>query len=345
MRINWLQAKYYYYDGYGCFGTKLMRKANRAGLEIAPMLADTAHEMPGWMQRLAGIDYTRLSLSLMPPHCMPGLPGRQWGYTMTEAAGLPDGWADALNNHVERVIVPCEWLVDVFRNGGVMRPIDVVYGGVDPVEFPLVDKPNYTDQPYTFMSLGDRGTRKGHDLVWRAFCMAFTEKDDVRLVQKQRAYDRTHAPIIDNTASEDNMVRKVAVWAEDVESMADVYTFADCFVFPSRGEGWGMPPREAACMGIPTIVTNWSGLAVGIEHWATRAIENYTLADAPTIPYALKGQWAVADVEEVAAHMRWCYENREVAYAKAREGALWLREHMSWEISAQALIALLERYN
>jgi hypothetical protein len=141
------------------------------------------------------------------------------------------------------------------------------------------------------------------------------------------------------------MTRKVAIWAEDVESMADVYAHADCFVFPSRGEGWGMPPREAACMGVPTIVTRWSGLEVGIDHWATRTLDTFTKSKAPTQKDALKGQWVTADVDELVEHMRWCYEHRDEAWNKAAEGAAWLRENQSWELSAKALIDLMERYN
>jgi glycosyltransferase involved in cell wall biosynthesis len=38
-----------------------------------------------------------------------------------------------------------------------------------------------------------------------------------------------------------------------------LYTGADAFVLPSRGEGWGRPHIEAMAMGLPTIATNWSG--------------------------------------------------------------------------------------
>jgi len=37
------------------------------------------------------------------------------------------------------------------------------------------------------------------------------------------------------------------------------YQDADAFVLPTRGEGWGLPAAEAMAVGLPTIVTNWSG--------------------------------------------------------------------------------------
>ena len=37
------------------------------------------------------------------------------------------------------------------------------------------------------------------------------------------------------------------------------YRGADAFVLASHGEGWGRPALEAMAMGLPSIVTNWSG--------------------------------------------------------------------------------------
>lgn len=38
-----------------------------------------------------------------------------------------------------------------------------------------------------------------------------------------------------------------------------LFKSADCFVLPTRGEGWGLPVVEAMAMELPVIVTNWSG--------------------------------------------------------------------------------------
>ena len=39
--------------------------------------------------------------------------------------------------------------------------------------------------------------------------------------------------------------------------MPSLYKSADCFVLPSRGEGWGRPQVEAMAMGLPLIGTTF----------------------------------------------------------------------------------------
>ncbi|NIV10096.1 MAG: glycosyltransferase, partial [Aliifodinibius sp.] len=55
------------------------------------------------------------------------------------------------------------------------------------------------------------------------------------------------------------------------EEMVAMNMRADCFVFPAKGEGWGLPPFEAAAMGITPIIpdkgafTEWINLSCMIR--------------------------------------------------------------------------------
>ena len=57
-----------------------------------------------------------------------------------------------------------------------------------------------------------------------------------------------------------------------------MYRAADAYVIPTRGEGWGMPITEAMSMGIPAIVTGWSGTADFVTDRVGYTL-NYTLAE------------------------------------------------------------------
>jgi glycosyltransferase involved in cell wall biosynthesis len=250
---------------------------------------------------------------------------------MTENTGIPKHWPETVNSVSERLIVPCDHNAAVFKARGVRVPISVVPGGTEPGEFPVL-RPR--SRPYTFMALADRPPRKGMELVWSAFYKAFPT-EDVRLIIKARPSTLSWLNTYNFTD------RRVSFWKLDVDSLADVFAHVDCFVFPSFGEGWGMPPREAAMMGLPVIATRWSGLEVGIDQWAI-PLERYTLAPAQPADY--KGEWAVPDLDEVIEKMRWCYDNQDAARAKGMAAAQWLRQNQTWEHSAQALVDLMEKY-
>lgn len=327
--LNVLAYRYLPFDGYGRYAISIYQALVRAGVRIHPALLDTL-DMPGWMLRETGLDFSRLSLAIAPPHELRNVPGRVWNLTMYESTGIPEGWAWHANTKAERLIVPSDWLVEVFEDAGVHIPIHVIHGGVDPEEFPLCAPPPRADC-YTFLAFGDRGSRKGQDIAWSAFYQAFGDQPDVRLVIKARP---CNLDWLDLSRTD----RRVSVWREDVASLREVFQMVDCFVFPTRGEGWGLPPREAACMGLPVITTRWGGTAVDIDHWAI-PIDTVSL-----VPSLLHGDWAWPDVDEVAAHMRWCYEHRDEAYQKGQQAAQWLRDHQTWAHSTRALLDLVEWY-
>jgi len=266
---------------------------------------------------------------------------------MTEGTKLPEGWTGHLNSFCERVIVPCEHNRQAYVDSGVEIPVHVVHGGTSPEEFPMIGRNGrYAPQsarPYTFLALGDRGARKGWVEVWQAFYKAFQAPSgtpDVRLVLKTRPHTND---LIDRICGACRDPR-ISFWLEDVDAMADCYAQADCFAIPSRSEGWGMPHREAAMMGLPVIATRYSGLDDGhLDEWAI-PIDGMDPDPIPPNALHMRGEWMRADVDELAAKMRWCYEHREAAAALGRQSAHWLRSNQTWEHSARALLDLIERY-
>lgn len=82
-----------------------------------------------------------------------------------------------------------------------------------------------------------------------------------------------------------------------------LYKAADCFVLPSRGEGWGRPHVEAMSMELPVITTDWSGPQ---EYLNSENGYPLPLDGLSTIPTgAFRGhQWANPSVPELRRLMR-----------------------------------------
>ena len=315
-------------DGYGRYAASLAKGLQRLGVRVWPNLV-SFFEMPGWAQRAAGFNPGNITGSVMPPHHMLHIPGRQVNLSMYESLTLPKKWDGHANEKAVRVVVPAPFLVDVYKESGVTIPISVVPGGVDTQEF--FPPPYVTDlpRPFTFGALGDRGSRKGWDIAWAAFCQAFAPNENVQFVVKCRP------------GGLDGLSRlrshpKLSVWEEDAPSLSDFFSMIDCFVFPTRGEGWGLPPREAAAYEVPTICTAWGGTH-DAACWAW-PLTTYTYSYSNLEG---EGLWVNPDVEEVAAQMRWIYEHRDEAHRQAQIKAQWLRNNQTWDHSARQLLDVL----
>lgn len=346
--LTWTGYNYRPYDGYGRYSGYLVRALERAGVHVTPVMHEQT-QAAGWLRARWGIDLSRLTLACMPPFGLRALPpgsGPLWLLTMTEGDELPPGWADLIRDaRVARVIVPCEHNAAVFR-AGLDIPVSVVPGGTCPDEFPLRPAAR-PDRPFTFLALADRGARKGWVEVWEAFYQAFgrpQDTPDVRLIVKSRpdGNDLLTRLIAAQAASPDADPR-LDLRQTDLASLADLLAEVDVFAIPSRSEGWGMPHREAAMQGIPVITQAYAGLDDGhTSEWAL--VVGRGTPERICLPEDahVAGTWRKADVDDVAAWMRWCYERPDLAYTFGQRAAAWLRANQTWDHSAAALIRLLD---
>jgi hypothetical protein len=293
------------------------------------------HQFSEWETEefsMAGINLNAPLMLVHPPDLgFIRYPGRVWCYTMYESTQVPEDWVKNINRFCERLLVPSAFCAEVFETCGVVVPIHVIPGGVDSHEFaPIKDIP---DRPYTFMVLGDRGSRKGSDIVYKALWDEFGDSNAVRLVVKVRDAEANMEMF--DVQKEHRIDPRISFWKKEVGSLAEVMQVADCFVFPSRGEGYGLPPREAASCGLPVIATNWSGLSDNIEKWALPV--GYKPHKS-----VLGGSWAEPSLADVRKHMRWCFENPFEARGFGLSASAWLKKNETWEKSAQMLVKLFE---
>jgi len=254
-------------------------------------------------------------------------------YTMFEATRLPAGWVEKLNRYADRVLVPCAWCAEVFADNGVTRPIDVVKWGVDPVDYPLLDRTRTVEGlPYTFLWSGTPDRRKGWDLVYQAFSRAFEEREDVRLMLHFRKLPAGLTGVRDVNVS-------LVVGLLGRPALRQLLQCADCFVFPSRGEGWGLPPREAAATGLPVIATQAHGLAE--DQWAI-PLGARGMSRAEYGPWEDIGEWFEPDGEQLVAEMLRVCDDRETAAQFGARTAAWMHVHATWERTARGILEIMD---
>jgi len=317
-------------DGYGYSGIKIVEALRGLGVEVeeVDMLDEegryTRFGERGWA--VAGV-----AVALCVPEWWPDIGARGLvGYTMFESTRMPEERVRLINRCAAVCVVPSSFCAETFREMGVEVPIRVVRWGVDTGDYPVLGR-EHGGRPYTFLWNGTPDYRKGWDLVYRAFWAAFGGRSEARLVMHFRAMPRGL------TGCRDTNVEIVGGLVERAE-WRRMLGEADCFVFPSRGEGWGLPPREAAATGLPVIATAWSGLAEEIEEWglALRVKGLVPAAFGQWEPGEV-GVWAEPDFEHLVELMRWCFERREEAAMFGQRAARWLGRWGTWERTGRGL--------
>jgi glycosyltransferase involved in cell wall biosynthesis len=182
--------------------------------------------------------------------------GPKVAVTMFESTQLPDGWAEVLNTCAS-VIVPSQFLERVFRNAGVTSRIVVAPLGINSA-FKFAPR-DWSSRPRTFLTIGDRGKRKGWHIAAFAFQKAFGDDMNYRLLIKCRPGSlrfRVSNPNI-HLIEGDYSDRKLAA----------LYQEAHFMLFPTAGEGFGLPPREFAATGGISLATAWGGTEDHIDRW------------------------------------------------------------------------------
>ena len=322
-------------DGYGNIFHHLKKELRESSdWHFLDMCVNGTHATP--QEREWHIDDTAVVLCL--PDWLPDVYAPKIiSFCMFESTRLPGDWAEHLNYIAERVIVPCEWNVETFRANGVTVPISVCPLGIDPIEYaPISRNGSHEGKPYTFLWSGTPDARKGFDIVYPAFWKAFKGDPSAQLVMHFRKYPKG---LMGTTDANVRVIQGKYMPAVMNKILAE----ADCFVFPSRGEGWGLPPREAAATGLPVIVTRYGGLAEGIDYWAMpleqvgRSAAHYGAWGDEDL-----GEWAEPNIDELAEKMRWCFENQKSAANFGENAATWLKNNQSWAQTATRLKQIVE---
>ena len=308
-------------DSYGRIADELSGGFQRLGYVVSEMgQGGRTSIIPAWGGLLLAYPTNFAKLF----HVM-ALEGRKVAITMFESTVLPEGWATVLNQ-CDAVIVPARFLVEVFRNSGVTAPIHVVPLGVS-AEFCHVAKRQRVDnRPLTFLCIGDRGDRKNALGAMQAFYRAFGDDMRYRLIVKTRFGKMSRM-----TFTNPN-IEMLAVDMDNAQ-LAELYHQCDVMIFPSKGEGFGLPPREFSATGGVALATAWGGTADDIQHWGNPLAFTYEPAWADTPKWAGQlGVWAKPSLDVMVNVLRDVARRFDVYAERAVEQGKWVAENYRWDM-------------
>lgn len=275
------------------------------------------------------------------------------GLTMFECHRIPFSWARRCNQ-MDEIWVPSTFNQHTFAQSGVTPyKIRVMPLGVDthifrPDRPPLVIEGK---REYTFLSIGSWDPRKGNDILLTAFYEEFAEEEDVCLIIKTRASSQEE--INHQKAYVEHMAQQVSgrkresvilvsttdSWTE--EKLAQLYNTANCYVLPTRGEGWNMTVMEAMAVGLPVITTNWSAHLDFINQF------NGFLISVQGFSTAFAGKsrlsWAIPNKDHLRQLMRQVFTHQSEAKNKGQLGREVIHQHYTWAKSAERMLHRLHQ--
>lgn len=264
-------------------------------------------------------------------------------------------------DHILRVLYPAEqvWVPSVWgeniliKHGIKSERITVVPEGVDTTLYHPYLKTSAPNRPFRFLVVGKYEQRKSFDEIIQAFAQAYSNQPDVELFIKsgsatnsdQRSQDLLHK-------LNQHGLNNVGVWWGAMETLqiAELYRNSDVFVFPSKGEGWGLPLIEAVACGLPVITTMYSGQTEFLQHVLTSVLPvDYVMAPI-TCPDFLQaypdpnndvGEWARPDVYSIANAMTVAKKQHSELQQRALKNSEIVRSHFTWAQTANRALATM----
>lgn len=276
-------------NGYGVSKDLFLRYFQEAGVEIISKFDDKAEKDISLVYSYPG--------NITWAHA-----DKKVCFTMFETTKIPDSWVEQLEQF-DLVIVPTKFCQDTFKRSGI--DTKVINLGYDQEVFKHIERPER--DTFTFLNYEAFTLRKGWHELFKAWQEAFGPEDNVKMIFKTVA--SAHGMNIPTMSQYPN----IEVVNEELsqEGLNDLLEEADCFVFPSRGEGFGIPPLEAMATGIPVIAPNGHSIS---EYFNDKYMIDIKWKRIPAKYDFIKedvGEFILCDIKDLVKSLRFAYDNKE----------------------------------
>lgn len=257
-------------------------------------------------------------------------------FTMFEGTTIPEQYKTNMDK-ADYLLAPSKFVKKLFDQYYDPLKTFVVNHGVEK-KFKFKKRKFPTNRPFRFLWVGAPNPRKGWQEIMTVWDKLFKDNPNIQLYIKTTRVgkiEKMSNVILDGRDLDDKQLVKL-------------YHSAHCFVFPTRGEGFGLTLAEAMRTGLPCISTYYSGVTDFFDDKAGYIIK-HNMGEGRVIFIGDKNvedtMIAFPNVEDLAIKMAHVYNNYQEALTKGQKAAKRISSKFTWERSASTLLSILETNN
>jgi glycosyltransferase involved in cell wall biosynthesis len=232
------------------------------------------------------------------------------------------------SNKADFLLTPSNISKTRIKNMGVTKPIFVLPHGIDPNLFTYT--PRIKGDKFKFLYVGECSDRKGIFHTLEAFIKLFGNSDSVELHIKSNS-----EMLFYNSQDVKTIIKdyKNIFWHisnEGHDKVTELYRECHAYVYPSRGDSFGMTLLEAMAYGLPIIATPEPGAAELIEG-------RYYKVSSKSVPVKnhpwFIGNWGEPNLDDLIKHMKYVYDHYDLITESGilKENSDYIRENYSWK--------------
>lgn len=279
-------------------------------------------------------------------------------FSMYETDRIPYYWKLLLNHkQVSEVWVPSEFNKESYSKAKVEREkIQVVNLGVDLNKYnPKNERlAQFNDKAnFYFSYISELKLCKGFELLLKAFFEEFTNEPTAKLIFKctssnnQQDIERI-ANIIKSFKGNSKAEIQFLFGSQSEVFMKHLYASSDCFVLPSRGEGWGLGIIQSMASGVPVITTNCSAQTTYCNANNSMLIDAnlekiHDIGWLKEVPVQNEHWWYEPNYMQLRQKMRYAFDNRDAIKNKAAIARKDV-ENFSWDNTSLQIIKQLRKF-
>lgn len=186
-------------------------------------------------------------------------------YLFWETKPLPEEWTIFSSNLFTGFIAPSnfilEQLISIDKKGFYL-PISLDFSKYNLID---INKKKNSNQ-FKVLYIGQNTKRKGLEDALIGFIRSFSDQSECTLIIKsfqmssnEDTTEQTINKMVDLNST-GNLKCKIYMLERvlEAEELSILYKDCDLLLFPSRGEGFGLPLLEAGLIGVPSLYVPWS---------------------------------------------------------------------------------------